>query len=149
MCYENRAYNCRSKTAPGGLAVFCKWNLSNIFVPLQRNSKDILWVKLKKELTGLQEDVYLGTIYHSPSSNKQETQNNYHELTNDILFFQDKGLVILQGDFNAITNEEPDFIINNKFSNDLDLDNYPTVPTRNSEDKRETNLRGGRNVGTM
>ena len=60
----------------------------------------------------------------------------------DISFFQGKGLVMLQGDFNAITNQQPDFIVNDESKEGLDIENYPTVPVRNSEDARKTNLRG-------
>ena len=142
LSYVNRTCNSKSKTAPGGLAVFCKNNLSNMFVPIERNSKDALWVKVKKDFIGLPYDIYLGTIYHSPSGNKNETQKTYQELTDDVSLFQGKGLVILQGDFNAITKQETDFITNDEFTKGLDLENYSTVPARNSEDTRKTNLRG-------
>ena len=60
----------------------------------------------------------------------------------DISFFQGKVLVMLQGDFNAITIQQPDFIVNDESNEGLDIENYPTVPVRNSEDTRKTHLSG-------
>ena len=97
--YKNRDYNTKSKTAPGGVAVFCKNKLSKTMVPIEHRSQDALWVKIKKDDIGLPHDIYLGTVYHSPSGNKAETQKIYHDLTDDVSFFQNKGLVLLQGDF--------------------------------------------------
>ena len=112
-----------------------------MMVPIERNTQNTLWVKIKKDFIGFSNDIYLGTIYHSPSGNKKETQKAYQELTDDVSFFQDKGLVILQGDFNAITNQQTDVITNDKFTEGLDLENS-IVQERNSEDTRKTNLRG-------
>ena len=137
--YKNRDFNTKSKTAPGGVAVFCKNKLSKTMVPIEHSSEDALWVKIKKDAIGLPHDIYLGTIYHSPSGNKTKTQNIYHDLTDDVSFFQNKGVVLLQGDFNAITNQQPDVILNDTFTERLDLENYSIVPGRNSEDTRKTN----------
>ena len=142
LSYANGAYNSRSKTAPGGLAVFCRNSLLKMVVAIERNSQDVLWIKIKKEFTGGSKDIHVGTIYHSPSGNKEKTQKTYHELIEDISFFQGKGLVILQGDFNAITNQQPDFIVNEESTETLDIEDYPIIPARNSEDSRKTNLRG-------
>ena len=49
LSYRNRACHARSKTAPGGLAVFCKNNLSHMMVPIERNTQNVLWTKIKKD----------------------------------------------------------------------------------------------------
>ena len=77
--------------------------------------------------------MYLGNIYHSPSGNKEETQKVYQELIDDASVFRGEGLVILQGDFNAISNQQTDVITKDKFTEGLGVEN-PIVQERNSED---------------
>ena len=47
----------------GGIALFCEESISNHFTPIPNSNKDVIWVKIDKNLCV--EDVYLGTIYFS------------------------------------------------------------------------------------
>ena len=58
-----------------------------------------MWVKIGKELCGV--DIYLGTIYLSPTGNKENIFKKIQTLRNEILQFQEKGKIIIQGDLNA------------------------------------------------
>ena len=48
--YTNQDYNAKSKTAPGGLAVFCKDHLSEHIIPIKSTNKDCIWINIKKDL---------------------------------------------------------------------------------------------------
>ena len=140
--YSNKERNSKSKTAPGGIALFCKENVSSDIIPIKRENKDVIWVKINKNLVGLTNDIYLGTVYHTPSGKKKEITEMYEALTGDVEFFHRKGHVLLQGDFNAHTNLIPDFIEHDQLIEDtLTEENLP-FSRRNSEDTSKVNLRG-------
>ena len=140
--YINRQYNPKSKTAPGGLAVFCKEDIKEYVNPVKSKNENILWVNIKKEFTGLGKDIYLGTLYFTPSGNKESVQKIYQSLEENILCFQRKGLIILQGDFNAHTNSVPDYTESDNFvEGSSDTFQHP-VSTRNSEDNSQVDMRG-------
>ena len=141
----NRKYNPKSKTAPGGIAIFSNNSISKYFVSVNRDNQDVIWVKIKRNsASGLKnQDIYLGTVYHSPSGNKENVLNKYKSLTEDISFFQSKGYVILQGDFNARTNNLPDFIINDNFIEVTGEQDHTNISLRNSEDTKKVDIRGG------
>ena len=61
-------------------------------------------------MTGQEKEIYLGTLYFSPSGNKESIQKKYQALAEDISNFQTRGYVILQGDFNARTSNCQDTI---------------------------------------
>ena len=73
---------------------------------------------------------------------KESVQGKYQKLSENISAFQEKGLVILQGDFNAHTNTSPDFIANDKNSTEYGSDMNISVQQRNSEDKSKIDIRG-------
>ena len=53
----------------GGLALFCKPHISKYITPMSRSNPDVIWVMISKELCGI--DIYLGTVYLSPTGNKE------------------------------------------------------------------------------
>ena len=63
-------------------------------------------------------------------------------LSNEILQFQDKGKVIIQGDLNAHTGNKEDIIQPNKFHQNNEIDDNFELSHRNSEDTSQTNIRG-------
>ena len=106
--------------------------------PVKKSNQEVLWVKIGKELCGV--DVYLGTVYYSPTSKKESISIKFQTLSDEILFFQRKDRVIPQGDFNTGTKE--DTISADKFDQDAELREKFTLPARNSEDSSPTNIRG-------
>ena len=66
--YSIRNANSKGKGS-GGIALFCKPHIAKHVSPVTTNNKDVIWVKLDKELCGV--DTYLGTIYFSPTGNKE------------------------------------------------------------------------------
>ena len=82
-------------------------------------------------------DIYLASVYISPehtSGNVPGIDSVYSQLLKDIEIYSKEGDIVLQGDFNAYTNSEPDYIPsdNSHFANDLDTHyvsdiNYPEI----------------------
>ena len=68
LSYRNRDKNTRSNTAPSGIAVFVKKDLANLFSVVNIENEDIIWVKIRKELSGEETDIFWGTCYFSPST---------------------------------------------------------------------------------
>ena len=145
--YINRECNKKSNTAPGGIALFCKENISKHFIPTKRENKNVLWVKIKKEFIGWNKDIYIGTVYLSPTGNKENVLDKYHALTEDISHFQGKGYIILQGDFNAHSNNNDDFIEFDEHIGSMDREDYHPLPPRNSEDTKKADMRGEELIG--
>ena len=96
--FSIREPNSKGKGS-GGIALFCKNHISNYVTPVKK-SQDVIWVKIGKELCGV--DVYLGTIYYSPRGNKENISKQFQALSEEIQFFQRKGKIILQGDFTRL-----------------------------------------------
>ena len=137
--YSNREPNSKGKGS-GGIALFCKHRIVKYVTPVKKSNQDVIWVKIGKEICGV--DVYLGTVYYSPIGKKENISNKFQTLSDEILFFQGKGRVILQGDFNAHTGTKEDTINADKFDQDAELGENFTLPSRNSEDSSPTNIRG-------
>ena len=124
----------------GVLLYFANLTSPNILPPLQKKNEDVIWVRIGTELTG--DDIYLGTIYYSPTGNKENVSNKFMKLSDEILHFQQKGKIILQGDLNAHTGEKADIIQPDKFEQDAEVGENYEMPSRNSEDRSKTNERG-------
>ena len=90
----------------------------------------------------MNKDIFIGTVYFSPTGNKENVLDKYHALTEDISYFQDKGYIILQGDFNAHTNKTPDFIEYDEHIGGMGGENFFFMPPRNSEDNKKADMRG-------
>ena len=97
-------------------------------------------MKVGKELCGV--DIYLGTIYFSPTGNKENMSQKFQTLSDEILQFQEKGEIILQGDLNAHTGIKEDTIQSNKFDQDVEINESFELPSLNSEHTSSTNIRG-------
>ena len=47
--FMNEKKNAKSNTAPRGIAVFAKENISELFKLVKTENKDVIWVRMKKE----------------------------------------------------------------------------------------------------
>ncbi len=137
--YAVREANSKGKGS-GGTALFCKDEIAKHVTPIKRSDKDVIWVKIDKKLCG--SDIYVGTVYFSPTGRKNDISNKFQKLREEIMLFQGKGSVILQGDFNARTGLEDDRIILDRFMEDFEVGDNHTLPPRNSEDRSPVNTRG-------
>ncbi len=131
--FINEIKNAKSNTAPRGIAVFAKENISEFFQLVKTENKDVIWVRMRKEKTGEDKDVYIGTCCLNPSKAAQ-TDKKIIKLTGEMIYFQKKGDVMIMGDLNAKTGILDDTIAPDKSDElfDLLLDEPP--PKRNSQD---------------
>ena len=129
----------------GGLAYFAKENIFKSIVPINNTNTDTIWIKLKKDIFDKKRDVYIGTVYLTPYKNNNDSSKKILELFEEILAFQEKGEVIVQGDFNARTNVDDDTVTIDKYDEDfmIPVDNLAEgIQSRNSEDKVSADHRG-------
>ena len=139
--YKNRKAHSNGKGGSGGVAVFCKPDLAKFVSPENNAHDDVIWVKIGKEAYGGKENIYLATCYISPSGNKETTSKNFEKLVGEIISFQKKGRVLIQGDLNARINTENDTIEPDKYDEKLGI-SFTHIPSRNSQDHGEVNVRG-------
>ena len=139
--FKNRKAHSNGKCGSGGIAIFCKPDLSKHVNIAHNEHDDVIWIKIGRAVYGGAEDTYLGTCYISPSGNKETTAKKFEKLSEEIAKFHSRGRVILQGDFNARINTENDTIDPDKYDEQLGL-SFTAIPPRNSEDTGEINVRG-------
>ena len=72
-------------------------------------SQNILWLKLDKIFFGLSQDVYLCAVYIPPISSPHY-DNDFISLEGEVSTFSSKGKIVLIGDFNSRTGQNPNFI---------------------------------------
>ena len=120
--------------------------MSSFITPVHSNNDDVIWIKIDRKIFGDRNDTYLGTCYLSPNGNKDITVKIFEKLGEEICRYQQKGRTILQGDFNARTSREVDFIAPDKYdlesTSQCEEETGPFglssevgyLPNRNSED---------------
>ena len=129
--YKNRKKNLKSNTAAGGIAVFVKNHISKLFTPVHTDDDNTIWVKIKKEGINSNCDIYIGTHYMSPSVTAEKRTT---KLMENIALFQSKGVVLINGDFNARIGKANDTILPDKFDNEFGLEIKEVCTKRNSQD---------------
>ena len=139
--YKNRKKNLKSNTAPGGIAIFVKENVAAVFTSIKTDNEDVIWTKVKKEITGTTKDIFIATCYLSPAQEKMNTNTKISKLKEEILFFATKGHVIINGDLNAWTGDASDTIQPDKYDENFCIINNEAPPNRNSKHKA-INARG-------
>ena len=126
----------------GGIAVFVRNDLKDS-VEVAPNKKDSIWVKIKQKRNGggkVEKYIYVGTYYVNPR--KANNPNDFFtSLNEEISLFRKKGEVFVQGDLNARTVKDNDFIEYDKFDEEMGIQNFDNQCSRNSED-RKANPRG-------
>ena len=132
--YKNQRKNLKSGKAPGGIAIFIREYLSTFLDPVKLENEDAIWVKVKKELTGEEKDIYIGTCYLNPAR-KDKNPQHIINLTENILSLKNKGHVIINGDLNARTGGLDDTISPDKYDEVFNIINICNIQKRNSEDK--------------
>ena len=141
LSYKNRPFNKKSKRGDGGIAVFIKENLCKYIVTQKSDNPNSVWVKIEKEFSGEADDIFKGTVYFVPHTSNSDDVNKLRDLEEEIFKFSQRGKVMLQGDFNARSGAERDYILPDK--SDL-MSNTPPqeIRNRNSEDMGKVDNRG-------
>jgi hypothetical protein len=107
------------------------------------NHPDILWIKLDQSFFSLQRDIYLAVVYISPEYSNgivNDIEQIYSVLLSDIVLSD----IIVQGDFNAYTNTQPDFVMFDAecISSDNVLYQPDKIMSRNNLDHKHVNNSG-------
>ena len=139
---KNRPKLNNSNKNSGGLAYFAKPYISKHISPINNLNKNSIWIRIKKDIVGNRQDIFVGTVYLPPHKNKGDSSKKILDLFEEIVSFQKKGEVIVQGDFNARTGICNDRIIPDKFDTILMNNGSIDVPNRNSQDKVPADHRG-------
>lgn len=124
----------------GGIGIFVKEEVEHLVQVVPNNSPDSIWVKIKKDPNTQNEDIYLGSYYISPDRRKDKL-NFFTLLNEEINRFSKKGSVLVQGDLNARTGNEQDFVTFDKY--DIIPSNVgENSPIKRSSEDRKINQRG-------
>ena len=140
MKVKNRRKNLKSNTAAKGIAVFVNDNIKELFSVVEIDNEDVIWVKISKELSGEEKDLYIGTCYFKPSKGG-ESAREIDKLTENITFFKNKGNVIINGDFNAKTGNLEDTISPDKSDEEFNI-TFGNPPLRRNSQDTAVNGRG-------
>ena len=91
---------------------------------MPNKNEDSIWIKLKQNNSNEQQDIYIGTYYVSPPNKKSpKIIDFFSALNEEISYFKKKGVVFVQGDLNARTGNEKDFIEYDKFDDEMGIKN--------------------------
>ena len=99
------------------------------------DNEDAIWIKMKKEISGEAQDIFIGTCYLNPSRGQKNDQK-IAKLAEDIVNLQDKGMVIIQGDLNARTGGLEDTVAPDKSDEMFEINFDKPPPKRNSQDDK-------------
>ena len=101
----------------------------------ETENNDVIWIKMKQKTSDHPNDLYIGSVYFSEENGREKIVEKIKKLGEDIESIRDKGgEIILQGDFNARTATERDFVENDKFDPEMSPVSYE-LPPRSSQDK--------------
>ena len=131
--HKNQKKNLRSNTAPVGIAIFVKEKVAKLFTILKSDNEDVIWLKLKKEQTGMSQDVFIATCYLSPAREKRNSDSKIWKLSEEVMSYQEKRHVIINGDLNAWVGVISDVIKPDKFDEYFQTNNRDVPPARNSK----------------
>ena len=104
----------------GGITISVKEYLKDSVSFIQSRSKDIVWLKLKREFYSMCKDIMLGIVYASPSNssytkgieNSVTIQPVWEVLKDELAIHRSTNRIMLMGDFNARTGQLYDCIMN-------------------------------------
>ena len=118
--------NKKSKRNSGGILVCYKKTLHNDIKIVDKNTENMIWLKLKKEKLNASKDLIIGGIYNSPinsSYSKKNTNDIFEIIQEKIMYYSQNNHVMIGGDFNARTGNIQDIIIEDE--NDIETLSLP------------------------
>lgn len=95
----------------GGMLIWFKSELIHSIKPIKQ-AENKLWLKISKETLSTPQNVFLCAIYIPPLESPYFCEETFPNLEKEIIHFQSKGHIIICGDLNARTGDQPDFICN-------------------------------------
>lgn len=153
-CYDViRQKHAKAFRNSGGLAVFINKQLYSMFdiSNINSESNNMLWIKfdIKPKFWNYGFNIICGFVYMSPEGSSVHAEENMFFVIEDELAnlknTYPNHKVLIGGDFNAYTNEDPDYIQFDSISHVLeDVDYIEDIipPDRHNLDKKDTNSYG-------
>ena len=138
----------KARRFSGGISIYVRNNLKTGVSKLPFSNPDIVWVKLLKSFFNFKKDVFLGIIYFSPegsTGNNEDLNVLYSKLLSDIEIYSSQGDIVIQGDFNAYTNLNPDYVTYDESEHPNSDDQfyiYDSPSPRNNMDNKTSNKSG-------
>ncbi len=72
--------------------------------------KSYIWLKIQKDIVSMDRHIFLCATYLPPAESPYYNEDTFSILQDEICHFQTKGNVLICGDLNARTGNEPDFV---------------------------------------
>ena len=140
VCQKIRIEKFVGPKISGGLGVYVKDNLKDFVEPVPNSCEDSIWIRLKKE------EIYIGTYYVSPKYSKSRDIDFFNTLNKEISHFGRLGTVFIQGDLNARTGTDLDFVTKGKYEfcdEGIDESDPDAIdPNRRNSEDEKINARG-------
>ena len=139
---------CRDKSgkrAFGGPSVYVNQKKTEGVSYVSTENKNAIWCKLDRTYFNFQKDIYVGTVYLSPSNFERSNGIDFiGELEAEMLHFSQKSNIIVHGDFNARTGDMQETISDddNVFLNVPEDYEADETYMRQSQDSGTINSRG-------
>ena len=118
-----------TKRNSGGIALYIKSDIINYCTLIEKDSDDILWLKINGSLFNLTYDLYLCLCYIIPSGSSREpvTEVSVLDRISDFIVKIANDThncynILICGDFNSRTGTENDFVV---FDNNANIDVLP------------------------
>ena len=107
----------RSRRYSGGIVVLYKSKFHKGITEMRElsASENRLWIKLDRAFLGLKKDLFICACYVPPVSSPYY-EDDFLKLENEILNISNLGDILIVGDLNARISDTPDFIYNEKES---------------------------------
>ena len=121
----------------GGVGLYVRKALSHLVEVIPNDYKDSIWVQIKKGESEKSNNIYLGTFYVIPENQKIM----FKAINDEINIFSKRGPILVQGDLNARTGSEKDYVDYDE-NDPLHFGESEGQGYRNSQDKHK-NQRGG------
>lgn len=141
-----RPKNPKAPHSFGGIAIGIKNDISKGIKIIPATNSEILWIKLCKTFFKLRRDLYISTVYISPASSPFSARRDdiFELLENDLSNYLKLGDCHLCGDFNARTNTDEDYCLDDDLHAVKDFLDYPSDSPidRNNCDKAPVDKHG-------
>ena len=100
-----------SKHRSGGILIACKQNLKENCIPCKTQSQYVEWIRIKKQATGHDSDLLLGTVYIPPRQSIYSNIEIFQKLEIELSHIKEENeYVLLCGDFNSHTGTCNDLV---------------------------------------
>ena len=105
--------NKKPKRNSGGILILIKKDIDSFITVVQHSNEDIISLKLDKQLTNYDFDVYICCAYLSSKSScrlRGDDTSKLSTIHDDEFLYREKGKVVIMGDLNCRVGTQADFI---------------------------------------